>query len=256
MTESPFTRSSLSYGLVALWPGRAEGPAEIGAKFLQSLDAFEAIDPLLRTWGYFDEHIAPKGVSISSLRPKFTQFVEAHINRDDFGEPDPELGYTIWASNLYRPYRTADNRSTTLLAWAGSIWRNYCVFEIGSPYRPADLSVVTYPLFRSVLLALISIWKPAWASARCSAWGDRPAVASKDPTFPYSQYQLPWLSYLCAERAARVAIPPGMLTERTPDGGLLMIAAQTRLDPANREHMLRSKAIAEVMIAHGGNPGY
>ncbi len=46
----------------------------------------------------------------------------------------------------------------------------------------------------------------------------------------------------------------GVPAERTPDGGLLMIAAEERLDPANPDHMRRSRAIAEIMIARAGDP--
>ena len=48
--------------------------------------------------------------------------------------------------------------------------------------------------------------------------------------------------------AAGSAGPPGILTERAPDGGLLLIAAETTLDIANPEHMRRSRTIAEFMI--------
>jgi len=63
---------------------------------------------------------------------------------------------------------------------------------------------------------------------------------------------MPWMSYLSAERAANIRAPAGIVTERTPDGGLLMIAAETRLDPQNPEHMKRSRAIAEIMIEDVG----
>jgi hypothetical protein len=40
--------------------------------------------------------------------------------------------------------------------------------------------------------------------------------------------------------------------ERTPDGGLLMIATEDRLDPANPEHLRAARVIAETMIACTG----
>jgi hypothetical protein len=61
------------------------------------------------------------------------------------------------------------------------------------------------------------------------------------------------MCYLSAERAAKVRAPAGIATERTPDGGLLMTAAETRLDPQNPEHMERSKALAELLIEHIGD---
>lgn len=79
---------------------------------------------------------------------------------------------------------------------------------------------------------------------------------SEDPSFPNSQYRLPWIAYLCAERLEGLELPPDVLAEPTRDGGLLMIAAEERLDPANPAHMARSKLIAEIMIERAGRPGY
>ena len=119
---------------------------------------------------------------------------------------------------------------------------------------PPDLSIVTYPIFKSALLTLLSIWPPAWANVRAYIRGQDPPTLPGEPPFPYSGYHMPWISYLCAERAKRIKPPDAILTERTPDGGLLMIAAETRLDPTNREHMARSRVLAEIMIEHGGDP--
>ena len=65
---------------------------------------------------------------------------------------------------------------------------------------------------------------------------------------------MPWLSYLNSERAANVVVPPEIKTERTPDGGLLMIAAETRFDPTNVEHMRPSRLMARIMIDHAADP--
>ena len=76
-----------------------------------------------------------------------------------------------------------------------------------------------------------------------------------DLTFPYSVFHIPWIAYLSAEYAAGVALPCDILTERTPDGGLLMSATTARLDPDNPEHVRRARIIAETMIARAGSDG-
>ncbi len=234
------------------------GVGRIGRAFLHALDTFETINPLLRGWGYFDMENIPRGVSIASLRPKFTEFVEAHVDTGDDSEkpgpPSPEEGYTVYASNDYRPNGMATDHSVQFLVHAGSQFRNAWSFSIGSRNVAADLSLITYSLYRSVLLTALEIWPAPWAHASAAIWSELPAQASGDPSFPYSGYQLPWISYLCAERAAAVDVPPEVITERTPDGGLFMIAAEERLDPRNHAHMRASKAIAEIMIKFGGNP--
>jgi hypothetical protein len=93
-----------------------------------------------------------------------------------------------------------------------------------------------------------------WANA--SAMGQRGEVAPGIPSFPDSSYGIPWLSYLSKPLAAGIAPPPGLLSERTPDGGLLMITTQDRLDPTDPEQMRRSHAIADIMIARAGIHGY
>jgi hypothetical protein len=56
-----------------------------------------------------------------------------------------------------------------------------------------------------------------------------------DPTFP-DDYYIPWIFYLSAPFAAGLKVASEIQTERTPDGGLLMIAAEDRLDPTNPAH--------------------
>jgi hypothetical protein len=77
-----------------------------------------------------------------------------------------------------------------------------------------------------------------------------------DPTFPYSVFHIPWIAYLSAPLAAGLELPPEIPTERTPDGGLLMIAAEERLDPTNPEHLRRARILAETMIARTGHSSW
>jgi hypothetical protein len=228
----------------------------IGEKFLQTLDALERIDPLFSNWGTSDADNSAKGRPIAPLRSVFTAFVEANVKRDDWDQPDPDDGYWLWAATRYRPYAPADPRSMTFFVCAGSKWRNYNSLEAGRDTTPPDPEMISFPIFRSALLAMLSIWPAPWANVRASIWGQAPPTPPGQPPFPKSGYQMPWMSYLCGERAARIKLPDEIRTERTPDGGLLMIAAETRFDPTNREHMARSRILAEIMIEHGGDPAW
>lgn len=51
------------------------------------------------------------------------------------------------------------------------------------------------------------------------------------------------------ERADGLTLAREILTERTPDGGLLMSATTERLDPMNPEHLRRARIVAEALIA-------
>jgi len=118
-----------------------------------------------------------------------------------------------------------------------------------------DPAIVTYPLFKAALLATNAIWFPIWATAYAFEleYYKTPLIPGV-PLFPYSLFHMSWLAYLSAPLAVGLKLPGEILTERTPDGGLLMIAAEERLDPTNPEHLRRSRILAEIMIAHSGEP--
>ena len=69
-----------------------------------------------------------------------------------------------------------------------------------------------------------------------------------EPTFPESIFHIPWFAYLSAPLASCVKLPPEIQTERTVDGGLLMIAAEERLDLDIPEQVRRARILAETLI--------
>ena len=77
-----------------------------------------------------------------------------------------------------------------------------------------------------------------------------------DPTFPESVFHAPWVAYLSAPLAVGVELPREIITEHTPDGGLLMVATTERLDPENPEHLRRARLILETMLARTGYSTY
>ena len=131
-----------------------------------------------------------------------------------------------------------------------------------------DLSVVTYPLFKAALLAINGIWRAPWACAQAIRLGtvavpidfggvqatriDSAAQVPSDHRFPHSVFHIPWIAYLSARLSDGVTLAPEILTERTPDGGLLMTATEERFDPANPEHLRRARILAETLIARTG----
>ena len=249
--------TSYLYDIQSAWWARPEPPEVIANKVLRTLEAFEQLDPSFRNWGTIDKNgPAGHGMSIDTVRRDIGALIEANVVNSEWGEPQPNSGYEFWTGSGYFPYAPPDPRSLDFHLLAGAKSRNWYRFEIGSNVAPPDLNFVNSKIYRGALLALVSIWPAPWANAQCAIWGERPPTLPGEPPFPYSGYQMPWLSYLCAERAARVDVPPEVMTERTPDGGLLMISAEERFDPTNRDHMRRARLMAQIMIEHGGDPDW
>jgi hypothetical protein len=98
-----------------------------------------------------------------------------------------------------------------------------------------------------------AIWQAPWASAFAleSYYYDEP-LAPGAPLFPYSKFHIAWIGYLSAPLAKDLELPPEIMTERTPDGGVLVTAIEERLDPGNAEHLWRARILAETMVKHTG----
>ena len=246
------------YSIDSAWPGAVETPDAVGAKFLRMLDSLTRASGCFSDWMSSDEYAGDKQYLIESLHSDIGSWVRAHVALDDDGRPQPSDGYWLVGVSggvVVSPKPPeGTSKKASFYVKAGSAFRNYAHFEIGSDFQAPDPAVVTYSLYRAALVSMISLWPAPWANAQCAIWGERPPTLPGEPAFPYSGYQMPWISYLCAERAAKVDVAPAIKTERTADGGLLMTATEARFDPANVEHMRASRLMAQIMMRYGGNP--
>jgi hypothetical protein len=244
---------ALLYDINSEWPGKSEPAQVVGSKFLRTLDALEKIEPAFRDWESSDQLGGSDPYSIKSVRSRISDWVSAHPPSTEESAPwESGVGCWVYAVSHSEPC-PGPSRQAVFHVRAGSIFRNDNHFEVGSSFRPPDLALVTFPLYKAALLTMISLWPAPWACARCSIWGEDPPTLPGEPPFPYSGFQMPWIAYLDADRARTANIPSTVATERTPDDGLLMIASQTRFDPTNSEHMRASRLIAQTMIAHAGD---
>lgn len=244
----------------------AGGPESIGDRFVRTLDALSESDPSVFTeWEIIDLH-AKSSVPLAAARSRIGVMLKNNVVRDQMGEPDPNYGYDAMA------YTRVEDRSRGIHLWinAGGKRNGQVWLQTGAPNFPVDLSIVTFPIFKAALLALVANWTLPWTSAHAfrSNYAMVPVhggagyklesrpMLPEEPTFPESPFHIPWLAYLSAPLAAGLKVPSDIQTERTPDGGMLMIATEDRLDPAKPEHLRRARILAETMIARTGyQPG-
>ena len=238
------------YGILATWRAEPTPPEILGEKFFRALDLIAAAAPEIGSWMVAPHPFPKEGLPIDEARKNIPELVANNVAIID-GEPDPDYGYHLIALN--RADRSP--KSVGLSSSAGGRFGDRITFEVGSLQVPSDPDTVTYPLFKAALLAIVGQWPCVWANADAYRRDYYKApTAPGIPPHPSSRYHMPWLSYLSAPLAAGLVPPVGVPTERTPDGGMLMIAAEERLDPANPDHMRRSRAIAKTMIAIAGDP--
>lgn len=244
----------LLYDINSAWPGKIESADVVGSKFLQTLEALERIEPSFTDWESSDQLDGSDAYPIATVRDRISEWVQAHPPPTEEPEPwESGVGFWVYAA-CHRGPRRGPTRQAVFHVQAGSMFRNSNHFEVGGSLDPPDLSFVTYPLYKAALLTMIAIWPAPWACARCSIWGEDPPTVPGEPAFPYSGFQMPWIAYLNADRAAGVSVPRGVATERTPDGGLLMVATEARFDPTNADHLRPSRLVAQIMMEHATEP--
>jgi immunity protein 52 of polymorphic toxin system len=231
-------------------PAHPESPTSIGAKFLITLDALSRIDPTIFCDWNITDLPAIESLPLAAARSCIATIIERNVSRDDLGEPDPDWG-GYWA--LASTGHGLGPRRMSLRIAAGAKRDGATDLEAGEYDMLPDPAVVTYPVFKGALLAINAIWPPAWACAYALRMDyDKVPLCPGAALFPYSRFHIPWFAYLSAPLAVGIELPPEIMTERMPDGGLLMIATEERLEPTNPEHLRRTRILAETMIARTG----
>ena len=241
--------------LYAIWLMRSqlrETPAVIGQKFLDTLDALSAIDPLFTDWKVLD-YVALEAIPLAAARPRITALVESNVVRDSYDQPTPKSGYgAIGVTNNAKKSRIVAFTANAGAAYPG---RNAVHLDIGDPLAPTDPAVVNYPLFRKALLAITAHWQPSWSYAcafRMDYW--KAPIVPGAPVIRYNPFHITWIAYLAPKIATGFVVPPpDVRTEHAPGGGLLLSATEEAFDPANPNHLRRAHLLAETMISHTGD---
>lgn len=244
-----------SYYINSKWFNRNTTPEQLAANFQNTITRLEALNPSIDGWYMIanDDPDDPyKQTTFSAVHDDLVTYVDLCANRDDWDQPAPDwYGYSIHATAELNLDRPNGPRLPTISVCAGAKHGNNFDYEIGGGGNPPDPNAVSFLGYKDVLDLIFSVWRPAWAIAICSRWGGNPPIQPGDPPFPGKVKQMPWFIYLSPEKAAGVDAPSYVQTERAPDGGLILIAADTRFEPLNPDHMRGSRALAEILLALG-----
>lgn len=241
------------YSIRSKLSGRVESPAELGAKFVATLDALSHIDSsVFANWEVINlpEQVA---LPLAAARARIGTIINDNVCRDDAKEPEPESGYTAVAYT-----NTAiRSRELYLTVRAGGNTKAETWFQAGQHRIFPDSAVVNYPLFRAAMLAINVQWPPSWACASAFRMDyDKAPLSPAAVLFPYSIFHIPWFAYLSEQLIGELQVPTEVITEHIPDGGLLMTVTKDRLDPTNPDHLRSARVLAETMIARTGyQPG-
>jgi hypothetical protein len=228
---------STGYSITSYWGPRRETPEQLAARFLKMIDLLKDIHPAFDNWicGIEDK---PK--KLEKIRNNFTAEVAACVDRAEDGRPTPIGGYHLGGINSFK--NNARNVAISIHAgrWTiGDYYINCATFVTGFGISP-DPAIITYPVWKAVVLALAESWEVTWAAAYpddlAKLWS------------PTVKFQTAWITYI-SPRFARLITPPRTaFVEYRPNGGLVMAATDETFITANPAHLAAARDI-EAAIA-------
>src|ERR1700733_2186773 len=144
------------------WKPREESPEELGQRMLRCVDAITPLHPAFRDWRFLDlfrdamemteENIGEFLCPLEKARPRMTDLVvEWGVGKDDDRTPEPGYGYSISVSadNVDPSQRvTLSAHGGGLVNWTGA--DRHASFRTNMCHE-ADATIVSYPVFKSVL---------------------------------------------------------------------------------------------------------
>jgi hypothetical protein len=221
------------YFITASWGPRAETPQDIAARFFRMIDGFKSINPIFRQWTY------DRNNDLQAHRGDFADYIASKIERDDFGDINPNSGYWF---GVRSPDDLASDRRFSIQCHAGkSIGVNFAndvIFRQDTWVQPtAEFN--SYSIFRSALLAIVDAWIPETVEANCHWLVQRKTYDS--------HFRPAWMRYLCPALAQQAKPPASAIVEYLPNGGILLSATEQTFDVDNPQHVAAAEEIAAAL---------
>ena len=179
-----------AYYLRAAWGPRAETPAALANRFINTIDRLRGISPLLETW-------LIERKPYEKMRPNCARYIASTISKDDFGEIEEIYGYALGAYTREKVTPLTFGLNINAGATNNQPFVNYAELEVGSGAIPAP-EAIDYKIFKAALLTLVDTWKPDMCRARSSELR-KISESLNEPAY--------WMIYLTAHLAPFVTPP-------------------------------------------------
>jgi hypothetical protein len=242
------------YSISSKWSKDSRTTRWIAEAFLETLERLGPLSPSMRNWTVRDSPVFhPRAAPTSASEMEALVAGSLEWKYPD-GPDDPVYGYTVQCRGSRVPSDVGQPDTVDFRITAGGLVENEIEFEVGSPIRSKDFSVITYPVYRGAVEAFASAWPCPWAFARASD-ADVPPVDAPRPWKP-ALFEVAWIGYLSAPLAAGLAPPRDLISEPTPGGGLILSAVRTLIDRSNPDHMRRSRQLEAIMMQRVGLSEY
>lgn len=225
------------YGISSYWGPRRESPVALAARYVALLDALSAIDPVFGNWFFFGRK---KGTRLAPLsRAEIIELIAKSVTRDDYGKPTPAGGYIFGAGNgLMKEPRHVTSMLSVGSTFPGPYYINCITLETAS-LNAENAAFINSHVMKQAILAIASTWEVTW----CAAYPSDLLDHWREPERKQMHFKLAWITFVSSRFAPMIAPPASAISERLPDGGLLMLATEERFSTSNPAHLAVARDI-------------
>lgn len=221
------------YAITAYWGPRRDDPAACATRLLRMLDALSEIDPVFGNWYCASRMKMVRAASLN--RETLTALIAKGVSREDDGTAFAENGYWFGAFNDTRK----NPRAIEISIHAGCATSGNRVSLKTMPLNAENASFIDVRVLKPVMLAIVSAWDATWCAAY--PWSLLDLRSKRDAPRPW--FSLAWMTYIPPRFAPMVTPPRSAISERLPNGGLLMIATEERFETENPAHLTVARDI-------------
>jgi Immunity protein 52 len=226
------------YKINAFWGPRVETPEALAVRFNRLIDRLAPVDPVFGDWMWVGRE--SETIVFPTIRNQLVEYIAEEVARNDFDEPVPEFGYWLSVVNSLEPTsRSISMRIKSGCQVNGPYYSNHAIIETAWRVVP-DPAIVTFPIFKAVLLALSESFDVTFCNAYPSDLTD---LWPKDQKFHFG-----WMNNISPHFAPLITPPSSAIVEYRRDGALFMAATDETFITANPRHVAVARDI-EAAIA-------
>jgi hypothetical protein len=230
--------SSSTYLLHAFWPARMEDEVSCAARLRRLLERLPT-GPVPAAW---KEGYRPISLDVlASLFDRNRFFTDGRIKRCT-----PELGFCVVISS---PMVLADKCFIDLHVGAYDDHNPHCnSIRFDIPKWPPDWGKRDASALRATVRAVVETWEAEEASVTSYAYQEhwRRSQGGNGADSLYIPWE-GWITYLPAEKAARVTTPEGVGVEVLENGGVIYTLCEEPFSLDNPLHMQRAAAMQRAL---------
>lgn len=229
---------SETYYAGAYWSCRKDSAEECARRAESFFHLLSRRDSIYAQW--FEQADSRKKALQLPFEPTYDTFMR-FFGRRTYREGKDGFSFSAWTGHK------EDGHGGMVMLRCGSAAEfvsNSCLLYL--PHSgPAVERVLTVPVLKEVIRALVLAWEPEWAVVTSHEFRDTLSEDGRVGTF------VGWMTYFSHDRGELPSLPEPVRVEPVEDKGSLLLLTSGRLTASNPEHLSQGRRVQAVLQGEG-----